>query len=739
MLQVLDSKYAALQSAQDSGEREYRIARLKRHMAELEASMHSRLPKQERQRIDGLRRAALVRAKAADAQAAQAASAARQMDDGESHVEDEASPPGVSAMLWNDELEQIAEATEMADVQQGKHSVAMVDGEAAPTDGKAAEKATIRELEKIDATAAVVTAVVAATAIKELEGRRLADTDAEDARVAAEEAAAVVAAEKALVNDRERDERERAEAERERAEAETEAEQQRDARRHIAIGGFAELAAERVAAEAAVGKGYGCEDSAVARLEAEAGADAVNTPTALAGAATPAATSVLVNSEVATSAVAATLSLCSKSSKKNSNKKKGGGGGGTAAAAAIRTAALARYQTTSVAKPSTATAPAGAVEASKKKGVDGEEVGSGRKEGEAKGNSKEGGSKDARSAPNNGRAADGSVFRSTDRDCSMHNLSSWNGKTPKTMLFEWFQKRQQPRPKIDVEMSGRRYRGIVMVPGGILYELPEGDTFDKREGAEQAAATMALLQLFPDQPLYRLLPPEYRALWLRWAEDEKAPEQQEAAAALMARDKFIKQLCDRPRDASEPTPRVRTVGKAAAVVEATAGELAKHEAAQARARQVTRELEEERMANEEEEREERLALKREQQAEFGMHMQVAYERWRASDDGKSAARQRASLPISAMEPQLRAALQAGQLAIVCGETGSGKSTQVPQMLLEHALESGKGGCTSIICTQPRRIAATALARRVASERGERVGEHGSMVGYQVRTYPCMHP
>jgi len=57
---------------------------------------------------------------------------------------------------------------------------------------------------------------------------------------------------------------------------------------------------------------------------------------------------------------------------------------------------------------------------------------------------------------------------------------------------------------------------------------------------------------------------------------------------------------------------------------------------------------------------------------------------------------------------------------------------VPQMLLEHALSSGKGGATSIICTQPRRIAATSLARRVASERGERVGERNAMVGYQVR-------
>jgi HrpA-like RNA helicase len=77
-------------------------------------------------------------------------------------------------------------------------------------------------------------------------------------------------------------------------------------------------------------------------------------------------------------------------------------------------------------------------------------------------------------------------------------------------------------------------------------------------------------------------------------------------------------------------------------------------------------------------------------------------------------------------------MEDGQVAVVCGETGSGKSTQVPQMLLEHALESGRGGVTSVICTQPRRIAATSLARRVAQERGEQAGARGAMVGYQVR-------
>ena len=111
---------------------------------------------------------------------------------------------------------------------------------------------------------------------------------------------------------------------------------------------------------------------------------------------------------------------------------------------------------------------------------------------------------------------------------------------------------------------------------------------------------------------------------------------------------------------------------------------------------------------------------------------MAYERWRASEEGIAHAKFRATLPISQLEAQVRVAMEDGQVAVVCGETGSGKSTQVPQMLLEHALESGRGGVTSVICTQPRRIAATSLARRVAQERGEQVGARGAMVGYQVR-------
>ncbi|KAL0362125.1 UNVERIFIED_CONTAM: DExH-box ATP-dependent RNA helicase DExH6 [Sesamum calycinum] len=68
-----------------------------------------------------------------------------------------------------------------------------------------------------------------------------------------------------------------------------------------------------------------------------------------------------------------------------------------------------------------------------------------------------------------------------------------------------------------------------------------------------------------------------------------------------------------------------------------------------------------------------------------------------------------------------------QVVLICGETGCGKTTQVPQFLLDHAWS--KGETCKIVCTQPRRISATSVAERIASERGEAIGDS---VGYKIR-------
>ncbi|HEY4299942.1 MAG TPA: ATP-dependent RNA helicase [Candidatus Didemnitutus sp.] len=83
------------------------------------------------------------------------------------------------------------------------------------------------------------------------------------------------------------------------------------------------------------------------------------------------------------------------------------------------------------------------------------------------------------------------------------------------------------------------------------------------------------------------------------------------------------------------------------------------------------------------------------------------------------------LPIYELEDPLVAAVRATGRLIVQAPTGSGKSTQVPQMLLHHGLL----GAGEVVVLQPRRLAARMLAKRVAEEVGTRLGD---VVGYQIR-------
>ncbi|KAG5525808.1 hypothetical protein RHGRI_032182 [Rhododendron griersonianum] len=94
---------------------------------------------------------------------------------------------------------------------------------------------------------------------------------------------------------------------------------------------------------------------------------------------------------------------------------------------------------------------------------------------------------------------------------------------------------------------------------------------------------------------------------------------------------------------------------------------------------------------------------------------------------------RAALPIAELKSDVLQLLKENNVLVVCGETGSGKTTQVPQYILDDMIEEGHGGYCNIICTQPRRIAAISVAERVADERCESSpGSNGSLVGYQVR-------
>ena len=86
------------------------------------------------------------------------------------------------------------------------------------------------------------------------------------------------------------------------------------------------------------------------------------------------------------------------------------------------------------------------------------------------------------------------------------------------------------------------------------------------------------------------------------------------------------------------------------------------------------------------------------------------------------------LPVSSQRQVIQDALQSHQVVIVCGETGSGKTTQLPKICLELGRGTINGG-KLVGHTQPRRIAATATAKRIAQELGSPIGQD---VGYQVR-------
>jgi HrpA-like RNA helicase len=84
--------------------------------------------------------------------------------------------------------------------------------------------------------------------------------------------------------------------------------------------------------------------------------------------------------------------------------------------------------------------------------------------------------------------------------------------------------------------------------------------------------------------------------------------------------------------------------------------------------------------------------------------------------------------------QVMETISDNDVVILCGETGSGKTTQVPQFLYE----AGYGSCGNrkglIAVTQPRRVAAIAMAQRVATELGTTVGK-GGVVAHQIRCVP----
>lgn len=134
-----------------------------------------------------------------------------------------------------------------------------------------------------------------------------------------------------------------------------------------------------------------------------------------------------------------------------------------------------------------------------------------------------------------------------------------------------------------------------------------------------------------------------------------------------------------------------------------------------------RALIEQRKAKKDAEIAEKNKMKEELEADFNVPKPL-FDKSKVSRDIQEQQRQ---LPIYKHKDKLIEAIRNNQVVIVKGETGSGKSTQIPQYLVEAGLHGNR----KIAVTQPRRVAAKSLATRVAKEMGV---EFGTTVGYAFR-------
>jgi ATP-dependent helicase HrpA len=112
-------------------------------------------------------------------------------------------------------------------------------------------------------------------------------------------------------------------------------------------------------------------------------------------------------------------------------------------------------------------------------------------------------------------------------------------------------------------------------------------------------------------------------------------------------------------------------------------------------------------------------------ARIAADLDAAAERTQARRRSVPAIRYPAELPVSQRKDEIAAAIRDNQVVIIAGETGSGKTTQIPKI----CLELGRGVTGQIGHTQPRRLAARTVAERIADELGV---ELGSAIGYKVR-------
>lgn len=334
--------------------------------------------------------------------------------------------------------------------------------------------------------------------------------------------------------------------------------------------------------------------------------------------------------------------------------------------------------------------------------------------------------------------------------------ATWTGKTPRDHLQDHCQKNKWPRPnykRVSLANSRRYLYSLVLDRKTHKEEFSVSEPsdlahgFDSIDEAKDMVATHALYALMPDLPLYRVLPPLYRGVWTDWVKQKEV----EAAASVNAEAQEFNALID---DIYSQLPSEISQKKAAVLLEETVTTAVKPSAERnekempptanlledwdvddwdadlsdsedaAKSADDVGGAEAALQSHDEPESEETKAYSQKLKHQFQKNLR-SNEQYR---------KRKMQLPISSFKSHVLEALDAHNVILISGETGCGKSTQVPQFLLEDALvNKERGAMSQIVCTQPRRLAAISLAERVSQELGETaLASPDSLCGYQIR-------
>ncbi|XP_053557253.1 ATP-dependent RNA helicase DHX29 [Bombina bombina] len=294
-----------------------------------------------------------------------------------------------------------------------------------------------------------------------------------------------------------------------------------------------------------------------------------------------------------------------------------------------------------------------------------------------------------------------------------YTARSWTGKSPKQFLIDWCRKHysKSPNPSFEKVSVGRYWKSrvkIIKSTDDVMFVCPTIVTEDSMQ-AQHLAATLALYQLTKGQSVHQLLPPTYRDVWLEWSDVERAKQEQNKMESNKPREQFISKLLNKLRlQQQQNKPPKET--------------------------HVSEDPEDswENLASEEDVDN---TMSANHDVEDLEPLKNLFVKCRDSLKYRRLLSDREQLPVFAHRNFILDTLNRHRVIVVAGETGSGKSTQVPQFLLEDLLlNKWASGKCNIVCTQPRRISAMSLATRVCEELGCDTGPGGrnSLCGYQIR-------